>query len=326
MKKLLLILFGLPVLLVINSCDDSVNPKADFDQVYVLSCIIRADTTYQVATISHTYNIDGFDPRANTSDPFIKGAQIKIYYNDAVYDFRDTSIARSGDARYNTPLNFYYTNKLQPIYSLPIKIEALLPDGKLLKAESEVISLSTVFLHSTSNTLPPQAGASKISFNWGELNVPVISKGIYYSPELVIIYSYNNNGIIEKRQKKVPVYLLNTINGKEPVYPQILTGIFDSSFDMEAFNMAMEEISGADPNKSNYIIERASFRLLMMDAALATYYSLQKTFLDEFSVRVNQPDVTNIQGGLGIFGSYSVKQINLEISSNYISSFGYSSK
>jgi hypothetical protein len=326
MKKIKLLIIVLSVVFIFNSCDDSVNPKADFEEEYILSCIIRADTTYQMATISHTYNVEGFDPGTNTSDPFIKGARIKIYYNDAVYDFRDTSIARSGDARYNTPLNFYYTNKLQPIYSLPIKIEALLPNGKLLKAESEVISLSTVFLHATSNTLPPQAGASKISFNWGELNVPVISKGIYYSPELVILYSYNNKGIKEKRQKKVPVYLLNTINGKEPVYPRIVTGIFDTSFEMEAVNRAMEEISEGDPDKSNYIIENAIFRLLMMDAALANYYSLQKTFLDEFSVRINQPDVTNIQGGLGIFGSYSIKQISLEIAGNYISSFGYSTK
>lgn len=326
MKKIKLIIICLLVVFIFNSCDDSVNPKADFEEKYILSCIIRSDTTYQVATISHTYNIDGYDPRTNIIDPFIKGARIKIYYNDNVYELKDTSILRSGETRYNTPLNFYYTNKLQPQYSLPIKIEALLPNGKLLKAESEAISLSTVFLHSTSNTLPPQAGASRISFNWGELNVPVNSKGIYYSPELVILYSYNNNGIEAKRQKKVPVYLLNTINGKEPVYPRIVTGIFDTSFEMEAINRAMEEISEGDPNKNNYIIEKATFRLLMMDAALATYYSLQKTFLDEFSVRVNQTDVSNIQGGLGIFGSYSIKQVSIEIANNYVFSFGYSIK
>lgn len=326
MKKTKLIIISLLATFIFNSCDDSVNPKSDFEEKYILSCIIRTDTTFQVATISHTYNIDGYDPITNTTDPFIKGARIKIYYNDSVYELKDTSMLRIGGGRYQTPLNFYYTNKLQPQYSLPIKIEALLPNGKLLKAESEAISLSTVFLHSTSNALPPQGGASKISFNWGELNVPVNSKGIYYSPELVILYSYNSNGVKEKRQKKVPVYLLNTINGKEPVYPRIVTGIFDTNFEMEAINKAMEEISEGDPNKENYIIDKATFRLLMMDAALATYYSLQKTFLDEFSVRVNQPDVSNIKGGLGIFGSYSIKQVSVAIENNYISSFGYSTK
>lgn len=310
--------------LVFISCDDQVNPKADFEEVYVLSCILRTDTTFQVATISRSYDVEGFDPTSNTIDPFIKGAKIKLFYGDNVIEFRDTAIARPPDARYKNPMNIYYTNNFKST-TIPVnmRIEAKLPNGKILSSSSELISIYSVYINSISVPISSNPLSDKLNFTWGEWMLTQTSTRVYYAPELIILYTQDKGGVKIKKQKKVPSFYANTINGLLPIYPQIQSGMKSASFEMDAIKRAMAEISEGDPQKSNYKIDGVIFRLLLMDAGLASYYSLQKTFLDEFSVRVNQPDVTNIKGGLGIFGNYTIKQISVEMTREFISSFGY---
>lgn len=323
MKKLLVIITGIASIIFFNSCDDEVSPKSDFKDLYVLSCVIRTDTNYQAATVSRSYDIEGYNPLEYTNDPFIKGAKIKVFYNNSVYNFRDTAITRSGDSRFKTPMNIYYVKGLQPQYSLPIRIEAEMPDGKILSAESEIISVLSVFLTTTTSTISTQTSTSKINFSWGELLLAPGSRGVYYAPELVVLYTHEKNGVIEKKQKKVPLYYANLETGVIPIYPQIQSGIKNAGFEMEAVKRAIVEIAEGDPDKSSYKIEKAIFRLLIMDAGLATYYAIQKTFLDEFSVRVNQPDATNIRGGLGVFGTYTIKQLEIQLTPDFIKSLGY---
>ncbi len=48
MKKVILFLFLTASIVAIISCDDQVNPKTDFKDVYALNCVIRGDTSLQV--------------------------------------------------------------------------------------------------------------------------------------------------------------------------------------------------------------------------------------------------------------------------------------
>jgi hypothetical protein len=323
MKKFIKFLSLLVLIIAVISCDDQVDPKTDFSQVYSLNCIIRTDSAFQVATITKSYNVNGYDPYSNTEDPFIKGAQVRIFYDNTIYYLRDTSVARTADSRYKTPLNFYYTKNLFPHRSLPIRIEAILPNGKTLSSSGEIISPNTLYLYSSSPSIPSFNPISRINFNWGELGLIYRTKGVYYAPELAILYTHEKGGVKRSYQKKVAMYYIPGSPDKQPVYPQIQTNILSAGFEMDAINRAMEEISAGDQNKKNYKIEKAYFRLLAMDAGLATFYSAQKIYLDEFSVRLNQPEISNITGGLGVFGTYTIKNIELEVQPAYIESFGY---
>ena len=133
------------------------------------------------------------------------------------------------------------------------------------------------------------------------------------------MYSHESNGVVENLEKKVAWYYL----GSTSVYPPVNTGGNSITFTFENINKAMQEISDGDSNKQNYKIKGALFRILLMDRNLAAYYSAQKTFLDEFSVRLNQPDFSNVHNGLGIIGSYAMKKLQIKIDKSYISSLGY---
>lgn len=322
MKNIIaLILISFTTVLLTN-CDDNVNPKTNFKEQYVLNCVLSVDTNYQVATISHSYDVDGYDPNTNKIDPSIKGAKVKVFYRDSIFVFRDTSIARSSDSKYSSPLNFYYTRNLKPSSYSQLRIEATLPNGKVLKAKTESFFLNILYFAKTVDRYPP-ISSNKITFSWDKINGDNFESTIYFAPELAIVYQKNENGNWNRYYKKVPIRYMENNPDKPPIYPEISVGSNSISFDTLAIGIALKEISKDDPQKKNYKIEKALFRLLVLDKNLAAYYSMQKTFLDEFSVRVNQPDFTNIEGGLGVFGIYAIKKSEIQIDASYINKFGY---
>jgi hypothetical protein len=140
---------------------------------------------------------------------------------------------------------------------------------------------------------------------------------------MIIYYYVLNNGQKVKYSKRVPLYYASTL-GNKPIFPEIQKDINYVVYDTAAIRKSLDDISLNDPQKSNYIIEKAVLRILLLDENLAAYYSAQKTFLDEFSIRINQPDFTNITGGVGVFGVYTVKSQDLYFYDNYIQSLGYS--
>ncbi len=322
MRNYTLMIFILINAVLFISCDDNVNPKAGFKEEYVLNCVLNADSNYQIATISKSYDVDGYDPNTNTNDPFIKGAFVKVYYRDSVFIFKDTSIVRSPNSKYTTPINFYYNKKLKPSSYSTLKIEALLPNGKKLTATTESFFLNILFFSKTIESYPP-INANRITFSWDKISGDKFESTIYFAPELAIVYSKFENEKWNRYYKKVPIRYTENSPDKPPIYPEISVGKNSVSFDTLAFGVALREIEKDVSKRKNYKIEKALFRLLILDKNLAAYYSLQKTFLDEFSVRVNQPDFTNINGGLGIFGIYAIKQTDIQIETNYILKFGY---
>ena len=199
-----------------------------------------------------------------------------------------------------------------------------MPDGTIVYGTTNIYSLSRFYLGSeTKEIFPPHSSIetsyADISFEWGDVYSASTFAGVYYSPELVILYSHESNGVVENLEKKVAWYYI----GDRAVYPLVNTGEKDITFPFESIDKALREISKDDPNKQNYKIKGALFRILLMDSYLAAYYSSQKTFLDEFSVRVSQPDFSNVHNGLGIVGTYAVKKLQIKIDHSYISTFGY---
>jgi hypothetical protein len=85
----------------------------------------------------------------------------------------------------------------------------------------------------------------------------------------------------------------------------------------------MKEISGDDPNKDHYIILTAIIDLLVFDRNLSGYYSSVASISDEFSIRLDEIDFSNIDGGFGVFGSYYKQSFVLFFDKLYVESFGY---
>ena len=299
-------------MLISFACKDNFNPKAPFREQYVLNCVIRGDSASQIALLSKTYDVSGFDPSTNNIDPSISGAQVYLKWKGNLYQLRDSSIVRTDTSKYKGPIKFYYTKAFIPAANDSIEISAIPAQGVLLTAKT------------------------KVPFNVSYRNSPWLIKGdeivldfrwtaydlnVYYLPRMEIIYQKRNEIPVVTHSFEVPLDY-SSINGVEtPVYPG-LSPAASIEFVRTNIDKAMLQVSDGD-NKANYKFLRIDLELLIFDQFLAGYISTTNGFLDNLSIRLDEPNYTDISGGLGIFGAYEYNVFQISLYDQYLENLGY---
>lgn len=317
MKKFILFFIVIVFALINYSCNNSLNPEATFRQRYALTGIMRSDTSLQVVTITKSYlPVDGLNPLTNKTDPAIVGARVDMWYKDTLYPMRDTAIVRQDTSHYPDSVHFYYVKNLKPQPDQYIDIEALLPSGILLQSQTKTPAIPAFdFFDPLYNdqTIPPE-DKDYISIRWKNLG------NLLYSPKIDIVY-YKKNSTV-RYEKEVPLYYAN-VNGKsEPIYPaQTRTNYFQIS--LNTINRALDNIPSGDLNKKDYSIVEMDVNLVVYDEYLSTYYSSLQLGSTQYTVQLDKPDYSNIQGGYGIFGSYVRTKWVLKFTYSYLQSLGF---
>ncbi len=315
MKKIFYLAAVFSVFIIFSSCNENLDPYGTFKDIYVLNCIVRGDSTFQSATLTHDYTTTSFNPYSNTTDESIKGATIRIWSgNDKVTILRDTTIPRPAGSLYQSPYSVYYSNNFQPDPGLPITIEAILPNGRKLTCSSVVPEDLEINDHE--NLIPP-TGRNYLKYSWISNQ-----KNPVYITRLGIYYFKIENGQKVRHIAVVPQSYTQYNNQWIPVY----TKPFSENalaVDMSLVAKTMELISSGDDNKSNYIILGCILEVLSLDPGLSLYYNATARSGDIYSVKLDETDNTNIQGGYGLFGVYNRNYSVGFFTHDYINSFGY---
>lgn len=316
MKLLKLLLIGSIVFNFI-SCEEDFNPYGDYFEKYAFTCILKSDQKYQEATLFRSYKPDGYDPSTYTEDPSVVGADIRVWYNDTVFVFRDTSVARVDTSRYTTPFRYYYNDKFFVGNRKTIELEILLPNGKRLRSSS--VTPSQIVYDDDSDVLIPPGSGSILEFFWSTFD-----DGLYFSPKMTLRYEQNVNGEIVYKTKDVPAKYVNSGNTLVPVFPAP-SATAAVVYELDAITRAMQEISEGDPNKQNYaVFQKLIFTVAAFDIPTSRYVSSTGGSVDDLTVNVDVSDYSNIEGGFGIFGSYSKRNYTrLRFTEAYVESFGY---
>jgi len=316
MKSFRVILFFF-IGFVFISCEEDFNPYGDYFERYAFTCVLKSDQNYQTATLFRSYRPDGYDPNTYTEDPSVIGADIRVWYNDSVFVFRDSSVARVDTSRYKTPFSFYYNNKFFVGNRKTIELEVLLPNGKRLRSSS--VTPGQINYNDQSDVIIPAGGKTFVQVIWNQLD-----DGTFFAPRMAIRYKQNINGEIVEKTKDVPYKYVNQGSSQVPVYPEPSASA-TIVYNLSAITKALEEISAGDPNKQNYsVLQKIIFTVAAFDLSTSKYVSSTGGNIDDLTVNVDVADYTNIEGGFGLFGSYSKKNYTrLRFMEDYIESFGY---
>jgi len=300
LKNLLIILFITTFLLC--SCEENISYLGKFDKQYSLNCILRNDKDIQFATIKSSYPPNEENPVTDVRD-----AIIRLILPDTTLFFKDSVLSE-------TPQNiqslnsFYYLEDFHLVKGMKIKIEASLPDGTVLSSETIAPRYQTITLPMDGGgptKIPAESPASVYYYKW---NIYGSFTKVLFGPSFYISYSIAGNEELIK-YKEVKGRQIYDINNYE---------IF-----VESIDETMRNISKEVEDKSQIIIHGAVFEVKVFDPALGIYVNSIRTFEDEFSVRLSEPNISNIEGGLGIFGTYFSEKFDIDIDPDYIESFGY---
>jgi hypothetical protein len=313
--KMKLYLVSTLILLVIVSCDESFDPLGEYSERYVMNCIVKADTNLQVATITQSY-LNGIDPYGNDQNPTIDNVYLRLWYDDEVYIFRDTILDRTDTSRYDTPVKTYYVNNLKPKAGSELEIEAVLPNGRRLQSSTRLPGAIRKNADATSRIIPPEEGSEvKLSWNSDQL-------GLVYHPRLYIVYNHTTSlGVIRKRAY-VPLGFYNEGGSEFPIYASP-GSTRNLTIGMDIINRVLDGISEGDENKRNYEIMFLIVELIAFDKNLSIYYSSTSTVLDEYSIKLDETDFSNIKGGFGVFGSYNKGLFTVKFQTEYLQNYGY---
>jgi hypothetical protein len=316
--------------LLLESCRSDFNINAPYQDVYVLNCILRNDTSVQYALVSKNYfTTNGAAPAPNSIDQYIKGVDIKIHYDDSVFVMRDTSV-QSTDSGNETMVDCYYVNNLTLIPGKVLSIEASIPGGDTLKSTIQVpkiaysdFSRNFPQLNDTYVATPNYSATPSYSWSWigySQENTAILS-----IPQLEVYYKHYEHGTYIDKMVLIPLayyFVEDRYGNLSPVDVQLSFRTFCVT-KLETVNKTMQDISGDDPDKENYIITKVVFSVIGLDAQLSKYYCAYETYSENFSIKLRQTDFSDIDGGEGIFGlSYKFSK-PLTVDSSYLGSFGY---
>ncbi|MDY0082353.1 MAG: DUF4249 family protein [Ignavibacteriaceae bacterium] len=311
--KYLRIIILLNIVLSFSGCDDSFNPYTDFKEKYSLVSILRSDTTLQIAAITKNYLVENNNGSTHKL-LFEKNADIRIWHGDSVYKLRDTILA-SDDGL--DSIQYYYTQQFSILTGKKIEIEALLSNGKRLKGISETPA-KTEFKN-TSEVIIPPIGKDVVQIYW-------IPPGIqnFYKARLKMKCEFVENGINKIFYKELPVSISVSEGKQYAVFPKASRDNY-VVYDLDAINWYLHALSDSlsEPGKFS-IHQNLVLELLTFDVELSRYISISSSSIDNFSVRFDDGDYSNITGGLGIFGSQiKTNYLKLKFIESYIRSFKF---
>ncbi len=243
---------------------------------------------------------------------------------------RDTTI-QLADSGNTIQVYCYYLRNLIMKPGEIISIEADMPDGQILKSTRQIPFCYT----DPSNFILPQMYYTNDqrgtyvkfpAYAWifGRDNYNITNMLTF--PQLEIDYKKNEGGTYVNKKTFVPLtydVLTTDTNGITLFYNLKFSFNYNASTSFDTVNRKMQEISGSDPNKHNYIITGAFLNITSMDPELTRYYYAYIVYSNSFTVKLRPTDYSNIQGGKGIFGIYYLYKNSLFMDKDYINSFGY---
>jgi hypothetical protein len=315
--------------LFLESCNTDFDINAPQRDVYVLNCILRNDTSIQYATISKNYFTEnGVAPPSNTIEPNIKGATIKIFHNDLVFVMRDTTVELT-ESETSVRVDCYYVRNLELEPGKTVSIEAALPGGEILKSSIQVhFTLVAPSTFPQDNLAQENRRGSYVKFPfylWRFRIGLTETSNILSYPRMEIDYEKYEGGMYINKKTLVPLAYYLSSDDNLIVKSSALTFSYNyyAYTSLEIVNKTMQDISGSDPFKNNYVITRVFLNITSLDPELSKYYSAYQVWSNAASIRLRPTDYSNIEGGKGIFGICYKSSHSQDVDKAYVNSFGY---
>jgi hypothetical protein len=286
--KNIIYVFVVLIFVFINSCkEDEFNPIAGFEDKIIVIGILDNRSETQFIKIQKLYDRVNF----GNSQKTLKNLKVELMErNNRVYSFRDTII--EGISNYSV----YYNKDVKLRYG--INYTLMIYDEKNILIDA--------------NTIIP-TGQHSISYKGDTTEISLSSQKYdtffyVYEYHIYIEYQQKVNTEWKTKRMEVPIQINISQNRKDTsiIYPQRSNEyipdrrkqIVDNANFKYTVSKIYESAKGDSLKLSKYYVWYAS-----LDFNLARYLL---GFSNQYSVRLDQPNLTSVINGGGVFGSLSV--------------------
>jgi len=278
---------SLAVLLCAAGCDNDFSPKTDFESKIVVFSVLDASQEYQSVLLARSYDADlGLTLEPLTTKE-VQDASVRIIGGGRTYDFKDTVVSVEGGGSRTAWINRALVPKPEVHYRLQVDI----PGEAQLKGEATVPSRMYLRVERV------RADTGK-----GHVRVHPGVTGFAFAPEAFYFRLWSEtwkrlpSGDTLKSRIEIPIY---SSPGGGWVYSTPARA-------METVFLpgVIEQIADQNEQPGDSVLaRRVVAHGYAMDKPFYSYYKIARGFDDPLSVRLDSPDLSFIEGGLGVFGS-----------------------
>jgi len=301
-----LFVFGF-ILLMSSGCENSFDPRGPYQKQLVVYSVLSSSSDSQFVRIYTTYNPSGVDPAGNTADTYVRKATVTLTDDSATYKLRDTSITRVDKSRYTDDIGAYIAYPCRTRRGKTYTLSVASDQGNVS---------ATVGVPGTGLLIPDNSFILKAPDRYNEdvtvtIRVSPLTRG--YVVRLYLDYLVQEGGVWVHRRDEIPnsavsssdaivQYSYPTLTRRTSEVPEPYINVH---FPITVYTPFFAKNVGRY-GTDGYKIVSATYILTQVEANLYKYFNLANGFQDPFSIRTDQPDYSNIHGGLGIFGAMTV--------------------
>jgi hypothetical protein len=300
---------ALALLVCLPACNQPFDPKGPFEEKLVVYSILLNDQDLQFVRVYSNYDVHGFDPFQNTTDRAIPDAHVIASGPGSTYSFRDTLLPRQDTSRYDTPIAAYVTSwRPEPGKTYTLTVSA---DG--LGSTSATVTLpqrSSIRIFSDTLQLDIAEGDTLIVLGG---TISPLATG--YSGQLLIEYTALSGSQSIEQRVEVPTTIEDQ-DFQTAVYPAVRR-VTDVSlgvpylfvkFQKAAYVAVLTKVY-KDSRYTKITFKRAIFRFLQAEQNFFDYYNVVRHSRDPLSIRLDEPDLTNLSSGFGVFGGCTIDSL-----------------
>ncbi len=294
--------------LVALACEETFSPKGPFTRQLVVYSVLTNQSDSQYVRVFTTYDPPSFDPYGQPTDTPVLGASVTMDVDGSTIGFREFALPRPDHSRFADSVHAYIAEPMA------------LQRGKVYRLTVQTADLGTL----QGETSVPQPGVLMVNNRYvleapgtylEDLSVSAQLSSMAYGFLIRIFIDYEvfQGGVWTRYREEVPQRVSGDASSGtlQVEYPRLTRRQNDprstlpggtTVFTGRAYRWLIGSIS------SRYALVPMRFQnaiciLYQTDLPLYVYYSLANGFQDEFSIRTDAPDYSNLQGGFGVFGS-----------------------
>lgn len=298
--------------MMLSGCNSEFSPNGPYRQQLVVYAVLDANTATQIIRVYGTFNPNDYDPLQPSPNREVYNASVSVYDGQTTYLFHDTTIIVNNGSTGTRSVHAYVNYSFPPVEKTKYKLT--------VAAHGFDTSATTISSISYGDILPGNINA--LTKPATEKTIPIrVALGANvraFLPMIVFQYEVNNDGVI--RTREVPIEITKNELGDitKKVFSKIsfrdassnINGAYETiPFTTDAYIATVVEI------KKEHLgltvkFKAALITLVQFDNNLYTYYSVANNFAGGASLRLDEPDFTNINNGFGVFGMQN-KQVKV---------------
>jgi hypothetical protein len=321
--SLMVLITGAVAAAWITGCNEPFDPRSPLDQQLVVYSILSNDRDVQFVRVNSNYMPSGFDPNSYSGDNSVRDALVTISSSGGTLMLRDTTMARPDSTRYDYPLYMYAITPFTPVRGRAYQVFVQSPSLGTASGSTVVPGVASIKLADVSVPVlsdPLKLGKTEVA----EYNVVFSSAARAYSTHLYIYYDVLKGSKWVEERTEVPYSSSiwdTTYSLQWAQYADLVVCPDSGKVSVDYANGFLKniitDIQSREYPDTHVIFKWIVFVVLQADQNLFGYYQSVRGYRDPHSIRLDQPQYSKIDGGVGVIGAYAVDTLVFVVSGTF---------